>query len=518
MKTTGIREPELYRRLLTLDVDRGKAPRLRFVDRLAKENGWTEAFAAQVLHEYRRFLHLAAVGTTPVTPSKEVDACWHLHLTYTESYWKDLCGDVLGRPLHHTPTEGGDEEHHRYVAQYRRTLATYADTFGTPAPENVWPSEAETFGPSPRLIWKPKNYWVWRKPRALARIAGAFPLPLLLVAGCSHVNSPFELPGMKFLLFFAMAYSASLFGALIVRFFWEGPGGEISPGSEPPDLYSLAFLSGGPRAVTLTALAKMLEDGKLELAADGTTVTKKAGVDTSDDVVEAALIDAMPLTNDSTIRDAVTDKIDQALETRRIELERARLLQTERQHSLRPWITALPPLAVVLGLGVPRLVMGLNRGKPVLFLVLSMIAGLVGAVWLARTSTRGTPLTRRGVAWLHGRRKATPRFRDTKSTVAYDLPLAVALFGPAVATGAAYSALAPWLPPLPPDFKPGQPHGFFDSDPYGWYGSSYSSSSWSSWSSGCSSSSYGSSDSGGSSGCSSGGSSGCGGCGGGSSS
>src|SRR6185436_12357785 len=80
---------------------------LPFGARLARENGWSLPFAARVIAEYKRFVFLAATAPHPVTPSDSVDQAWHLHLLYSESYWSELCGQVLRRPLHHGPTRGG---------------------------------------------------------------------------------------------------------------------------------------------------------------------------------------------------------------------------------------------------------------------------------------------------------------------------------------------------------------------------------------------------------------------------
>lgn len=115
------------------------APAYGFAHRLAEEQGWTPAFTERVLHEYRRFLYLAATSDQPVTPSKAVDETWHLHLTYTRSYWERLCPAVLGRPLHHEPTRGGIDEAGRFEKQYRDTLRRYRETFGEP-PAAIWPS------------------------------------------------------------------------------------------------------------------------------------------------------------------------------------------------------------------------------------------------------------------------------------------------------------------------------------------------------------------------------------------
>ena len=82
----------------------------------------------------------------PVTPSDQVDQAWHLHLTYTQSYWNDLCRDLLGRPLHHGPTRGGRVEKSKYGKWYQRTLDDYTRFFGHPPPADIWPPAEIRFG------------------------------------------------------------------------------------------------------------------------------------------------------------------------------------------------------------------------------------------------------------------------------------------------------------------------------------------------------------------------------------
>src|SRR5687767_14035376 len=91
-------------RILASDTD-GDEVALPFAARLARENGWSRSYAERVIEEYKRFVFLAVSGTSPsssgsseaqsardegrkVCPSEDVDAAWHLHLTYTKSYWQ----------------------------------------------------------------------------------------------------------------------------------------------------------------------------------------------------------------------------------------------------------------------------------------------------------------------------------------------------------------------------------------------------------------------------------------------
>ncbi|MEZ5476117.1 MAG: hypothetical protein R3E95_01025 [Thiolinea sp.] len=141
----------LWRQLEAFRFDRTPDPDLSFQQRLAEENGWTEQQAAQAIEEYRRFLYLAEVAGHPVTPSDQVDQVWHLHLLYTRSYWQDLCGEVLGHVLHHSPTLGGQAEREKFADWYQQTLDSYALHFGRPAPDALWPPVTMRFSPFQRF-------------------------------------------------------------------------------------------------------------------------------------------------------------------------------------------------------------------------------------------------------------------------------------------------------------------------------------------------------------------------------
>lgn len=154
---------------------------LSFEARLARENGWSRGYARAVVHEYRRFLYLAATGEQAVTPSDEVDQAWHLHLAYTRHYWGVLCGEILKRPLHHGPTAGGEAEGARYRKQYSDTLGRYRKIFGEEPPAAIWPAPSDRFrGRQVRV--DVSRYWL--VPKALPG-RGAVAAGSGLVAACS---------------------------------------------------------------------------------------------------------------------------------------------------------------------------------------------------------------------------------------------------------------------------------------------------------------------------------------------
>lgn len=135
----------LWSKILLLEIDINDAS-FPFSARLARDNNWNIVFAKRVIQEYKKFLFLCCQAGHAVTPSDEVDQAWHLHLVYTRSYWNDLCRDTLGRPLHHGPTKGGDQERAKFKSNYANTLDSYRRLFDAEPPVDIWPPEGKRFG------------------------------------------------------------------------------------------------------------------------------------------------------------------------------------------------------------------------------------------------------------------------------------------------------------------------------------------------------------------------------------
>lgn len=135
----------LYERIQSFDIDTVEDA-LSFSQRLAKDNNWSLKFALSVIEEYKRFVFLAVAADHPATPSDQVDQVWHLHLTYSRSYWEDFCPNILKMSLHHEPTKGGDAESEKFDHWYEQTLASYEQFFGEAPPEQIWPAADLRFG------------------------------------------------------------------------------------------------------------------------------------------------------------------------------------------------------------------------------------------------------------------------------------------------------------------------------------------------------------------------------------
>jgi hypothetical protein len=142
------------------------AAALQFSDRLQREQfGWSREYTRRVIREYQRFLILAAISESEVTPSEAVDQAWHLHIVYTRSYhaW---CEALFGAYLHHGPTRGGAMDRARYTDQYDSTLLLYHKIFGAPPPEDIWPPAYIRFDTRQRRAWvQTSAYWLLHRKR-----------------------------------------------------------------------------------------------------------------------------------------------------------------------------------------------------------------------------------------------------------------------------------------------------------------------------------------------------------------
>lgn len=154
---------------------------LTFTQRLAKENNWDLEFANRVVTEYKRYVFLCAISPEQISPSEEVDQAWHMHMTYTESYWTDLCARVLGKPLHHHPTRGGPEEREKFFALYENTLAFYKKQFNVDPPDDIWPPAEKRFSHTDFIRVDKSAHWIISKPKIKAIVTKIISINFLAV-------------------------------------------------------------------------------------------------------------------------------------------------------------------------------------------------------------------------------------------------------------------------------------------------------------------------------------------------
>ncbi len=313
----GADQTALYQRLQAFSFDRPNAS-LRFSQRLMQENHWTREFTERAIAEYKRFAFLAVVAGHPVTPSDQVDQVWHLHLTYTRSYWEEFCPQVLQMPFHHEPTRGGAVESQKFEDWYGKTLESYQYWFGAAPPEDIWPPAAIRFGQDLRFVRvNEQQNWVLPKPEfsvppQLPRMVLLFLASMFILTGCGSIAglpNPLNFSGSEFLTFYGGLMAIGIPVAYGLR------SQLLLPDNSSPlprlDTYEVAYLAMGKSHVVDTAIAALTQQGYVKPEPAGQTLVIEKPVEPSRHWVERSVATAIETDNwISAVRGADTLKLD----------------------------------------------------------------------------------------------------------------------------------------------------------------------------------------------------------------
>jgi uncharacterized protein (TIGR04222 family) len=424
---------ELWTRLEGLALDDPSAV-LTFSRRLARENRWTLVRAGRVVTEYKRFVFLAMEAGHPVSPSEDVDQAWHLHLTYTESYWQDMCAGVLGRRLHHHPTKGGADEAHKFDGMYARTLDSYQRLFGEAPPADIWPRADEKNHAAATHRWVDLSaHWVfpkkWLAPAAILALAVTMGL---LLPGCQGDGlNPFSLSGTDFLTFYFFVLLFGLPLAAVARHALSGPHGE--PKELPTDAYEVAYLVGGGPRMFQTALVSLHVARAAEILTIGqggmVRRTDTPATDLHD--VEVLLWGCLPKDGRPVKLESLADGLRPAGDKVAARLLAKGLFSVNASHA-----TAI---ATAMAFSIPafgfiRVAQSLANGRPVMWLSIMCLAGTAVAGMLmftwrkSRRSGRGSAALR--ALWKIHEKQNPKAHRPAQRTI--PVGLATALFGLAV--------------------------------------------------------------------------------------
>jgi len=199
-------EIKLWQKISAFELD-DPAVDFKFSARLARENGWTKEYTARVIDEYKRFIFLCCITETGVTPSDPVDQAWHLHLTFTRSYWIDLCKNTLGKEIHHNPTKGGKHEAEKFDGFYTSSQTLYASKFGTPPPADVWQNNHDRFSDINFRRVNLGKYWLVKKPEGLLL---KLTLPILLLSAGLFIQAS-ESTIIPFLIFVVVVIAIGVY-------------------------------------------------------------------------------------------------------------------------------------------------------------------------------------------------------------------------------------------------------------------------------------------------------------------
>ncbi len=444
MESQAFKSDPLWQKLTELELDAVDAS-LTFTRRLARENDWSINYTSRVIDEYRRFVYLTQRCDHQVTPSDEVDQAWHLHLTYTQSYWNDLCHSALNRPLHHGPTKGGKSEGIRFEDQYARTLASYEEIFGHAPPEEIWPPSEIRFGEAASFVRVNKQHvWVLPKPWRVGRgrplvVASCFALISPPLAAGATMN-PFDFDGPTFLTFYIVLSVFAVLGALICRSALRTPDDPNINIDSLANNESIAALQGKWQSVLHVALAKLLREkaiefdkrkkflGKVVLPFSGdyyliaNREPNENDTDLEQEILKATAGDGMQV-----------EKIGKSLKLdaeRIIEISESNGLLETKSSYLSAQLAAAFLLGSTLLIGVIKLIVGISRDKPVGYLFLCLIVLVVISVLVIRRPKRTKAGNRifNDLLYQHYSLKSKAKNKP-KNLGPEEIALAVGLFG-----------------------------------------------------------------------------------------
>jgi uncharacterized protein (TIGR04222 family) len=434
---------ELYRRIQAFDLDAVDA-QFTLSERLARENRWSADFTWRVIEEYKKFAFLAMAAGHPVTPSDQVDQVWHLHLTYTRSYWDEFCPQILGKPLHHEPTQGGEREKAKFNDWYGKTLASYQRLFGEKPPTDIWPAAAQRFGRDLHFVRvNQQQHWLIPKPwqsdsgrKAMGLIALSS-LPLF-VASCtgevSGLNS-LSLGARDFLILYTSIWLLMMLAMFGIRSALSHPRRELRPLGVLLTIEEMAYLADGSFRAVDIALISLLQKGCVELD-DKSKKLRWAAPGDDLSTLEGKVLQYVAAQNGriDRIRRAATTATDTML-TRLQRLDLCVPTANTKQATHYVWLLFTP----LFFLGIARLAHGISLGKPIGFLTILLIAVFATGLLFINSPLRRSRFGDEEFTRLS--KQATDKSTDN------GLLQAVALTGISALTGTAWANVIPIIKP-----------------------------------------------------------------------
>lgn len=441
----------IYQRIQAFSLDEADS-KFPFSQKLARENGWSTEYTQRVIEEYKKFTFLAVVAGHPVSPSDAVDQVWHLHLTYTHSYWGEFCPNILEMPFHHLPSKGGKSEQDKLKDWYRKTWESYQLFFREIPPADIWhPAEIHLSRNIHFVRVNTDENWILPKPViklpklsiARSQIAILLFSLALTVTGCQStlttIPNPLNFTGPDFISFYLFVATAAIMLAFGLRWYLRQPGSKEIDESNSLDAYEIAYLSGGHNRTVDAAIANLVHQGHLKLLNNSLELGNPLPIPShqlEQKIVQAISISGKPNYIRQTVK-SPTRFIEKRLK------EGGFLVNASQAKIVQRWPSL--SLAMVLLLGITKIFVGISRQKPVGFLIILCIITAIFALGFLIQPYR----SRYGDSTLSNLQAQHYNLRKPNILGNDDLALAFGLFGSMVLVDSAFIDLKNLLVPPP---------------------------------------------------------------------
>ncbi len=238
--------------------------------------------------------------------------------------------------------------------------------------------------------------------------------------------NPLDWSGPEFLGLFLPLLILSFLVASLLKWWMSLPGSTTDTGLPRISPYEAALLRGR-EALVEAALASLVHQGRVRMDVDRLVITGPVPFTAPliERIVHAA-VEAQELRRSELVR-----KAKPAIQQLRASLVRRGWLVDDTWAPRAQWLSRLPILAMLLP-GFLKILVGLERGRPVAFLVIVCLVGLIAFFVGAREPWR----SRRGDAVLRALRDEQEPLKQTARTAtspsemsSQDMAMAVGLFG-----------------------------------------------------------------------------------------
>lgn len=374
---------------------------ITFSRKLSAKQHWSPSYTERVIEEYRKFLYLCCISPNGASPSQAVDEAWHLHLTYTKSYWTDLCKNTINKDIHHHPSRGGDEEDHKHHDWYAETLVLYQSVFESPPPNDIWPPPRSFEPPIEEPVPVTRSH-------VKAFIVLLLLLPFLLIYFKYGVLFPFSLAGPQFLVFFPVLALSSLLCFILIQNekTKHFPALLISWFPEKATAFETAQFLYGRKRLIQTAIVDLIRRNLLELTTEKLFLLHPGRYIKTDDEQNPLINSFLKEERDSITYESIMERWGKDVPHGFTTLQQLYELANRKE----PFFKKHNLLIIPFVIDIARFIQGAVNHKPLSFLFLELAGLLIAASIVARAYSKTaamykkvteSAMTRQRYGWLY---------------------------------------------------------------------------------------------------------------------